>query len=210
MTACTCLAGYQGSAGGPCTAIPPTQPPTADPTNHILVVVTLEIDNLLYSWYVDNVNFFDGIFRQFIATQFNVPVESVTIITVTQGSVIVQFNIIATSSANADQLNTAMTSFITSGSVTSLSQQLPAAAFQDPSQGASIDSTGSSTHVSGGGNPTPVPVNVGAIVGGVVGGVALLALLVGGVVFIILKGKRARGSTPKVDSPSDASVEMID
>ena len=127
---------------------------------------------------------------------FEVNTDQVTILGVSSGSIVVNFQIVTTSNSAATSLSSQVSSFISNPSTTalqSLENSLPSAAFQDPSQGITIDQTGSSSYA---GTPTPItptstpPLSEGAIVGIAIGGVGFVIILAG--LGFYLVGKKSK------------------
>ena len=104
------------------------------------VSATFKLDNLDYTWYSSstaNAATFDQAFIALIAAQFGVNPNNVVILNVTAGSIIVGFQIIATSDSQATALSTSVNSFVSSPSTAApalgnLAASLPPAAFRIP------------------------------------------------------------------------------
>ena len=110
-----------------------------------------ETDFTWYSASPNNTVIFDEAFIAFIVSTFGVSADQVTILNVSSGSIIVNLQMVITSDSAATTLSSQVSSFISSPSATalqSLGNNLPRAAFQDPSKGVTLDQTGSSSGVS--------------------------------------------------------------
>lgn len=140
---------------------------STDPEPSFSVHTILHLDNISFQWYLNNAALFQLSFRTFIAnTVIGASFENIDISTVTQGSVIVTFEIGVPTSEKAEAVSTTLTSLITSGySLTNLVNMLSEDSLENPSQPATIIAADSSATVAGNSSGQLSSVDLGLAVG---------------------------------------------
>jgi len=181
-----------------------TSAPTAAPTSAIqysaVVSATFRLLNIQYSWYTANAQVFQGDFISFIANLLSIPESTVTIISIVQGSLIVDFNVATNDPTDVEN---SLNGFISNPNFDSLNSMLPPAAFQNSTYGVTLDPGASLVQITSNSNQKN-PMNVGAIVGGVIGGIAGAIILTVVIYFLVFRKK----DQPKKKNSESSTVEL--
>jgi len=160
------------------------------------VTATFHLVNIAYGWYhasLANVVFFDEAFIRFVCYAFGTTTSSVTIMTVTNGSLIVTFNVMVSSPSAAQSMVTSIDDFIifpVDAAISMLSDSLPSVAFDDPTVPIYLSSDGSYATVF-----TPETGVSGSTIAGIVLGSLGGLFLFGIAIAIFLQRKHERGAT---------------
>ena len=211
----TCLRGYAGVISRYCNQTGPTAswadtitgqcqfiptPPPIPPSGSPQVEAIFHILGVNFQWYSLGINqdVFAKAFGDWIAALCAVNPLAVNIVSVVQGSVIVDFTVLTLNqTALAAQLTAAINN--PSLNMTILNNELPSAAFDTAGVLATLDPTQSFVV-----NTSTAAANTGAIAGGVVGGLLGLALVVGLAVFFYIRRRKQDAEAGKTES-----VEMM-
>ena len=161
------------------------------------------MSNVLYTWVTansDNNKAFIADFINNVVEVLGVNAEDVAIVSLTSGSVIVDFTI---KTSNPTAVSNAVSTYVASSNPSLAFPSLPPSAYQDQSQGASLNSSKSGVNYNA------------AIIGAVVGGGGGLIIIVLLVAFIIRKRRNSPAGLNRVRSTKGKTkeketLEMID